>query len=82
MIGGRGRWNLSDNLAILAVANFSGFGIGTNISIESYAGIDWLFSGNTSMTATYRLNYINYDEHDSGLDLFQHGPSLGVKFRF
>jgi len=82
MIGGRGRWNLSDHLAVLAVANFSGFGIGTNISIESYAGIDWLFSGNTSMTATYRLTYINYDEDDSGLDLFQHGPSLGVKFRF
>ncbi|MDR9403436.1 MAG: hypothetical protein RI580_08350 [Halothece sp. Uz-M2-17] len=82
MIGGRARWNLSDNLGVLAVANFSGFGIGTNISIESYAGIDWLFSGNTSMTATYRLTYINYDEDDSGLDIFQHGPALGVKFRF
>lgn len=82
MIGGRARWNLSDNLAAIVAANISGFGIGTDISIESYAGIDWLFSGNTSLTATYRLTYIDYSAGSSGFNLFQHGPTLGVKFRF
>lgn len=82
MIGGRARWNLSDNLAAIAAANLSGFGIGTDISIESYAGIDWLFSGNTSLTATYRLTYIDYSEGSSGFNLFQHGPAIGVKLRF
>lgn len=82
MIGGRARWNLSDNLAAIAAATISGFSIGTDISLESYAGIDWLFSGNTSLTATYRLTYIDYSAGSSGFDLFQHGPTLGVRFRF
>jgi hypothetical protein len=82
MIGGRARWNFSDNLAAIVAANISGFGIGTDISVESYAGVDWLFSGNTSLTATYRLTYIDYSAGSSGFNLFQHGPTLGVKFRF
>jgi hypothetical protein len=48
MIGGRARWNLSHNLAALASANISGFGIGDlTFSAAGFAGIDWLFSGNT-----------------------------------
>ncbi|EDX85678.1 hypothetical protein S7335_3381 [Synechococcus sp. PCC 7335] len=82
MIGGRARWNFADDLAAIAAANLSGFGIGTDISVESYAGIDWLFSGNTSLTANYRLTYIDYTEGDSGLNFLQHGPAFGVKFRF
>jgi len=82
MIGGRARWNFADNLAAIAAANISGFGIGTDISVEGYAGVDWLFSGNTSLTATYRLTYIDYSEGSSGFNLFQHGPAIGVKFRF
>jgi hypothetical protein len=83
LLGGRARWNLSDNLAVLAAANVSGLGIGDmTFSLESYAGIDWLFSGNTSMTVVYRVTYIDYDRDSSGLNFFQHGPALGVKFRF
>ena len=82
MVGGRARWNFADDLAAIAAASISGFGIGTDISVEGYAGIDWLFSGNTSLTATYRLTYIDYSEGSSGFNLFQHGPAAGVKFRF
>jgi hypothetical protein len=82
MIGGRARWNFSDHLAAIVAANVSGFGIGTDISVEGYAGIDWLFSGNTSLTAMYRLTYIDYTQGSSGFNLFQHGPAIGVKFRF
>ncbi len=83
MIGGRARWNLSHNLAALANANMSGFGIGDlTFSAAGSAGIDWLFSGNTSLLATYGFTYLNYSSGSSGLDLFTHGPRIGVKFRF
>jgi hypothetical protein len=83
MIGGRARWNLSHNLAALASANISGFGIGDlTFSAAGFAGIDWLFSGNTSLLASYGFTYVNYSSGSSGLDLFTHGPRLGVKFRF
>jgi hypothetical protein len=83
MIGGRARWNLSHNLAALASANISGFGIGNlTFSAAGFAGIDWLFSGNTSLLASYGFTYLNYSNGSSGLDLFTHGPRIGVQFRF
>jgi hypothetical protein len=83
MIGGRARWNLSHNLAALAGASMSGFSIGDlTFSVAGYAGIDWLFSGNTSLLASYGFTYLDYSSGNSGLDLFTHGPNIGVKFRF
>lgn len=83
VIGGRARWNLAHNLAAIAAANISGFGIGeSTFSLESYAGVDWMFSGNTSLTASYRITYIDWERDEAGLNFFQHGPALGMKFRF
>jgi hypothetical protein len=83
MIGGRARWNLSNNLAVLTGASLSGFGIGgLTFSVDGYAGVDWLFSGNTSLMASYRLTYVDYSSGSSGLNLFTHGPMVGVKFRY
>ncbi|WOD37055.1 hypothetical protein RRF56_00940 (plasmid) [Nodosilinea sp. E11] len=83
MIGGRARWNLSPNLAALVGTSMSGFSLGNlTFSVAGYAGIDWLFSGNTSLLASYGFTYIDYSSNNSGLDLFTHGPNIGVKFRF
>ncbi|MFB6274885.1 MAG: hypothetical protein ABEI32_01895 [Halothece sp.] len=83
MIGGRARWNVSENLAVLARTSVSGFGIGNlTFSIDGQAGIDWLFSGDTSLLVLYRVGYINSERGDSGIDIFDHGPVIGVKFRF
>lgn len=83
LIGGRARWNLSHNLAALAGASMSGFSIGDlTFSVAGYAGIDWLFSGNTSLLASYGFTYLDYSSGSSGINLFTHGPNIGVKFRF
>jgi len=83
MIGGRARWNLSSNLAAIAGGSMSGFSLGDlTFSVAGYGGIDWLFSGNTSLTASYGFTYLDYSSGNSGLDLFTHGPNVGVKFRF
>ncbi|WP_204141359.1 hypothetical protein [Halomicronema sp. CCY15110] len=83
MIGGRARWNLSSNLAAVAGGTMSGFGLGDlTFSVAGYGGIDWLFSGNTSLMASYGFTYLDYSSGNSGLDLFTHGPNVGVKFRF
>jgi hypothetical protein len=84
MLGGHARWNVSDNLAVLTGGSVSGFGIGDlTFSVDGYGGIDWLFSGNTSLLASYRFTYVDSSSSDSfGLNLFTHGPLVGVKFRF
>ena len=83
MLGGRARWNLSHNLAALAGGSMSGFGLGDlTFSAAGYAGVDWLFSGNTSLLASYGFTYLDYTSGNSGVNLFTHGPNIGVKFRF
>ena len=83
MLGGRARWNLSHNVAALAGGSLSGFGLGDlTFSAAGYAGVDWLFSGNTSLLASYGFTYLDYSSGNSGLNLFTHGPNIGVKFRF
>ena len=83
LLGGQARWNLSDNLAVLTGGSISGFGIGDlPLSLDGFAGIDWLFSGNTSLLASYRFTYVDSDSDSLGLNLFTHGPLIGVKFRF
>ncbi len=83
MLGGRARWNLSENFAVLAGGSISGFGIGDlTFSVDGYGGIDWLFSGDTSLLASYRFTYVDRSSDSFGLNLFTHGPRVGVKFRF
>ena len=83
MLGGRARWNLSHNLAALAGGTMSGFGLGDlTFSASGYGGVDWLFSGNTSLLASYGFTYLDYTSGNSGVNLFTHGPNIGVKFRF
>lgn len=83
LLGGHARWNLSDNLALLTGGSISGFGIGDlTFSVDGYAGVDWLFSGNTSLLASYRFTYVDSSSDSLGLNLFTHGPLVGVKFRF
>lgn len=83
LLGGHARWNLSDNLAVLTGGSVSGFGIGDlTFSVDGYAGVDWLFSGNTSLLASYRFTYVDSSSDSLGLNLFTHGPLVGVKFRF
>ncbi len=86
VIRGRLRWNTSDYLALKVDADVSGFGLGDSLTFSwsALAGLEWLFSGNTSLTAGYQINFIDF-QSDSGsnqLNLTAHGPYLSFTFRF
>lgn len=80
------RWNTSDYLAVLLDSSVSGLSLtgGSTFSVTATAGVEWLFSGNTSLSAGYQLNYIDYaaSGRDGELDLLAHGPRLSFIFRF
>lgn len=87
LIGAALRFNLSPTVAIGARADVSGFGWDDmTLSWAMLGGVDWMFSGNTSLALGYRVSQLVYDqgneEDTTSIDLTQHGPYLGVSFRF
>ncbi len=87
LLSSRIRWNLSEKLAAGLRGDISGFGIdGLTLTWAVQGGIDWMFSGNTSLLLGYRVGQLKYStgsgDDEFGADLVSHGPYLGMRFRF
>ncbi|GAB4365996.1 MAG: hypothetical protein Kow00121_02980 [Elainellaceae cyanobacterium] len=87
MASGRFRWNVSPTLAGWVRGDVAGFGIGgTLLAVSVTGGLDWMFSGNTSLLLAYRISSLQYTTdirgEDFELDLLMQGPYMGVVFRF
>jgi hypothetical protein len=87
LIGGALRFNLSPTFAVNSRFDVSGFGWDNmTLSWATMLGMDWMFSGNTSLTAGYRVSQILYNQgrgaNRTSIDVTQHGPYLGLSFRF
>lgn len=87
MVSGRLRWNLSPTLAGWVRGDIAGFGIGGTLMAASVTGgLDWMFSGNTSLLLAYRLSSLQYTTDVQGeefeLNLLMQGPYMGIVFRF
>lgn len=87
LLGTRLRYNLSPRLAAVIAGSIAGFDIGNlGLNWEILGGLDWMFSGNTSMGLGYRFAYLKY-KSGSGSDAFEvsasnNGPYLTFTFRF
>jgi len=84
LLGGRFRWNATPTLAVLVSGTVSGFGIGGLTQYGVLGGVDWMFSGNTTLGLGYRAGFLDYNSGSSEVDLNvdQHGPYLNFGFRF
>lgn len=84
LLGGRFRWNATPELAVLLSGSASGFGIGGLTQYGILGGVDWMFSGNTSLGLGYRFGFLDYNSGSSEVDLNvdQNGPYLNFGFRF
>lgn len=87
LLGTRFRYNLSPRLAAVLAGSIAGFDIGNlGLNWEIMGGLDWMFSGNTSVGLGYRFAYLKY-KSGSGSDAFEvsvsnNGPYLTFTFRF
>lgn len=87
LVGARFRYNFSPYLAGVVGGTVAGFNIsGLGLNWEALAGLDWKFSGNTSVGIGYRFAYLGYntgsgsDEFD--ISLYSNGPYFTLTFRF
>lgn len=82
LIGGRVRWNANPKLAVVGTGTISGFGIGGLMQYGIQGGVDWMFSGNTTLGAGYRFGFTDYNTNLFDLNVDQHGPYVNIGFRF
>ncbi len=84
LLGGRFRWNANPKLAVLASGSLSGFGISGLMQYQFQGGVDWIFSGNTSLGLGYRFSFLDYTQGagDFSLSADQSGPYIDFGFRF
>jgi hypothetical protein len=82
LIGGRARWNANPKLAVVGSATVSGFGLSGLMQYGIQGGVDWMFSGDTTLGAGYRFSFLDYSSDQVDLNVDQHGPYINIGFRF
>jgi hypothetical protein len=69
-------------LAVVGSGTISGFGLSGLTQYGIQGGVDWMFSGNTTLAAGYRFSFLDYNTDQIDLDVNQSGPYLNIGFRF
>lgn len=85
VIGLNGTVDLSEHWSLIGHADIAGFGVGSDFSTNLYALVGYrttMFGANVLSTIGYRGLYINRSSGDNSVDLWMHGPALGLTFRF
>lgn len=68
--------------SILAYGDAGGLGIGSDITYQAIAGVNWQFSKVVSAKLAYRYLYQDYKNDNFIWDMTAYGPILGIGFRW
>jgi opacity protein-like surface antigen len=65
-------------------ADYGGFGVGSDVTYQVLAGVNWIFSKHFSAKVGYRYLYQDFEDDDNGFvwDMKAYGPYLGLGIRF
>ncbi|MBB93369.1 MAG: hypothetical protein CML68_01995 [Rhodobacteraceae bacterium] len=82
MIGLRGRYALTDAVELTGWAYLGGFGVGSDLTTDVFAGLAYGFSDRITGTLGWRHLTVDRTDGDFVYDVSQSGPVLGVAFHF
>ncbi|WP_218137067.1 hypothetical protein [Paraburkholderia lycopersici] len=71
-----------DKLSMQVQADIGGFGAGSDLTWSALAIINYLVSGNLSVSVGYKVLYVDYDHGGHVYDSRLNGPLLGMTYRF
>jgi opacity protein-like surface antigen len=86
VVGITARYPINDTWSLGVRGDVGGFGIGSELTWQMMASVNWKVRDNLEVVAGYR--YLDADYEDgSGTDLFKYdmvtsGPGIGVSFKF
>jgi len=81
-IGARVQHSLNDRWTVVGYADVGGFGVGSKLSWQAIAGINYDFTKTVSGKFGYRYISVDYDKSGFLYDMDTYGLYAGVGFRF
>jgi opacity protein-like surface antigen len=82
VIGARVLVPLDEAWTLVGYADIGGFGVGSDVTYQLLAGVNWQFSKNVSAKAGYRYLYQDYKNGNFVWDMKSSGFYLGAGFKF
>jgi opacity protein-like surface antigen len=82
VIGVRVAVPFAQRWSVLLYGDVGGFGVGSDLTYQGIAGVNWQFSKHFSAKAGYRYLYQDYAKDGFVWDMAAHGPYLGLGIRF
>jgi cell division septum initiation protein DivIVA len=82
IVGLRARLNLSDQFFLKLYGDIGGFGAGSELAWQYYAGLCWQVSTNGALEAGWRQNYNDYSNGSFLYRASMYGPYLAYSYRF
>jgi hypothetical protein len=82
ILGGGGVVNLSPKVFARGWAYVGGFGVGSDLTADLFAGFGYRITDSISSTLGYRWVKVDYDNDDFLYDVRQEGLATGITFRF
>jgi hypothetical protein len=82
IVGVRLGVELPDRFFLGALGDVGGFGAGSELTWQAFAGFGYRFNPRWSVTAGYRALGLDFKRGGFELDAIMHGPVAGIGFRF
>jgi hypothetical protein len=82
VIGVRGLYPLAKKWTAVGAADIGGFGVGSDLTYQLLAGINWQFAKSVSAKFGYRTLYQDYEKDGFIWDMTASGFYLGAGFQF
>lgn len=86
IVGFKARYNPSKQSELTFYGDVGGFGVGSDLTWQIFAGYTYTFENDITLTGGYRALYMDYEE-GSGTSYFSYdatyyGPMIGLGYRF
>jgi opacity protein-like surface antigen len=82
VIGVRVMLPFAEHWSAMLYGDIGGFGVGSDITYQGIAGVNWQFSEHVSAKLGYRYIYQDYENNGFIWKMAAYGPYLGVGIRF
>jgi opacity protein-like surface antigen len=82
VIGVRVILPFAEHWSAMLYGDIGGFGVGSDITYQAIAGVNWQFSEHFSAKLGYRYLYQDYDNNGFVWKMAAYGPYIGVGIRF
>ena len=82
VIGVRAMFHVTPALMFTVSGDVGGFGVGSELSWQAFAGVEWNVSQRVSINAGWMILAIDSEKGLNDFDLTMSGPSIGATIRF